>query len=108
VKLAATALMLAIRRERAELFAEGGYRPIEIAGEDGDWGFGFLREQGSERLAVVVARYPAKRAAKPGWDATAKLPDGRWFDAFRGRVIEPGAPMRDWLGPLPVAVLTQA
>ena len=108
VKLAATALMLQLRRERAELFADGGYRPIEMNGEDADWGCGYIRELGSERLAVIVARYPAKRDVKPDWDARANLPEGRWLDAFRGRPIDPRAPLREWLGPLPVAVLTQA
>ena len=108
VKLAAIALLLALRRERPGLFAEGGYRPVEIAGEDADWALGFLREQGRERLAVVAARYPVKREAKPGWEAVARLPEGRWIDRFRGRAIEANAPLSEWLGGLPVAVLTEA
>ena len=107
VKLATIALLLALRRERPALFAEGGYRPIEMAGEEADWGLGFVRERGPERVAVVVARYPAKREAKPDWLAVANLPEGRWVDAFRGHAIDAGAPLREWLGPLPVAVLTE-
>ena len=107
VKLATVALLLGLRRERPAQFGEGGYRPIEIAGEDSDWALGFIRERGPERLAVVVARYPAKREAKPSWDAVARLPEGRWRDAFRRRAIDADAPLRDWLGTLPVAVLTE-
>ena len=85
----------------------GYYRPIEIVGEDSDWALGFMRERGPERLAVVVARFPAKRQAKPGWEAVARPPEGRWRDVFRGREIDVEAPLRDWLGALPVAVLTE-
>ncbi|MGO9420348.1 malto-oligosyltrehalose synthase [Roseiarcus sp.] len=108
VKLAAVALLLALRRERPALFAEGGYKPIGIAGGEADWALGFMRERGAERLAVVVARYPAKREAKPAWDATLDLPEGRWFDQIRGRAINSRAPIHEWLGALPVAVLTEA
>ncbi len=108
VKLATIALLLALRRERPALFAEGGYRPIDTTGEDADWALGFVRERGPERLAVIVARYPAKREAKPAWEAFLNLRDGRWLHQFRGRVVDVRAPLRKWLGPLPVAVLTEA
>lgn len=32
IKLAVTALVLAFRREHTELFAEGGYQPVEVIG----------------------------------------------------------------------------
>jgi (1->4)-alpha-D-glucan 1-alpha-D-glucosylmutase len=107
VKLATIALLLKLRRDRPALFAEGGYRPIEMAGEEADWALGLIRERGAERLAVVVARYPAKRQAKPGWTAVARLPEGRWLDMFRGREIKADAPLGEWMGALPVAVLTE-
>lgn len=108
VKLATIAVLLGLRRERPALFAEGSYRPIEIVGEEADWALGFLRERGPDRLAVVVARYPAKREAKPEWLATANLPEGRWVDVFRGREIDARLPLREWLGALPISVLTEA
>ncbi len=108
VKLATIALMLGLRRERPALFAEGRYRTVEMAGEEADWTLGFVREGGPERVAVIVARYPAKREAKPDWQAVANLPEGRWVDAFRGREIDLRSPLREWLGALPVAVLTEA
>jgi (1->4)-alpha-D-glucan 1-alpha-D-glucosylmutase len=107
VKLATIALLLGLRGERPALFAEGGYRPIEIGGEEADWALGFVRERGPERLAVIVARNPAKREAEPEWRAVANLPEGRWVDVFRGREIDVRSPLRDWLGALPVAVLTE-
>jgi hypothetical protein len=53
----------------------------------------------------VIARYPAHREAESEWSAVARLPEGRWFDLFRGRSAVAGAPLRDWLDPLPFAVL---
>ena len=52
-----------------------------------------------------MARYPAHRDAEPEWSATAKLPEGRWFDLVRGQDAVVGAPLHEWLHPLPFAVL---
>ena len=108
VKMATTALLLGFRRKHPELFAEGDYQPIEFAGDDADCAFGFMRGDGRLRLAVILARFPARRERKPNWRAEARLPEGEWTDLFRGRRFEPGAPLRDWLGPLPVAALASA
>ena len=108
VKLATTALSLAFRRDHGELFAEGGYEPIEMTGDDANFAFGFVRSLGERRLAVIVARFPALREAKRDWRARAELPDGAWFDLFRGRGFEAGPSLRDSLGALPFAVLTSA
>ena len=75
VKLAATALLLALRREEPELFSSGDYQPIVIEGDRSDWAFGYVRASGDRRLAVVMARYPAHREAEPEWSAWARLPE---------------------------------
>jgi (1->4)-alpha-D-glucan 1-alpha-D-glucosylmutase len=106
VKLATTVLLLAFRRARPEPLAEGDYRPIAFKGEDTNLAFGFVRTLGEERVAVIVARFPALREAKPDWRAEAELPEGEWFDLVRGRRFEAGLPLREWLGGLPFAVLT--
>ena len=105
IKLAVIALLLAFRRDHPELFAEGGYLPIEMAGEDADWALGFARAAGERRLAVLAARFPALREEKPDWRARAQMPDGEWFDLVRGRRFDADAPLREWFGPLPFAVL---
>jgi (1->4)-alpha-D-glucan 1-alpha-D-glucosylmutase len=105
VKLATIALLLALRREKPELFSTGDYQPIAIEGDRSDWAFGYVRATKDRRLAVVIARYPAHREAEPEWSATARLPEGRWFDLFRGQDATVGAPLREWLHPLPLAVL---
>jgi (1->4)-alpha-D-glucan 1-alpha-D-glucosylmutase len=105
VKLATTTLLLALRRDEPELFSGGDYQPIVIEGDRSDWAFGYVRVAGDRRLAVVIARYPAHREAEPEWGATARLPEGRWFDLFRGQDAIVGAPLHKWLHPLPFAVL---
>ncbi|HEY1888448.1 MAG TPA: malto-oligosyltrehalose synthase [Roseiarcus sp.] len=105
VKLAATALLLALRREEPELFSNGDYQPMSIEGDRSDWAFGYVRASGDRKLAVVMARHPAHRDAEPKWSATAQLPAGRWFDLFRGQDATVGAPLHEWLRPLPFAVL---
>ncbi len=107
IKLAVTALLLAFRRDHAELFADGGYLPIETTGEDAEFALGFVRTAGERRIAVLVARFPARREEKPDWRAYAKLPEGEWFDLVRARPFDAGASLREGFGPLPFAVLTQ-
>jgi (1->4)-alpha-D-glucan 1-alpha-D-glucosylmutase len=105
VKLATIALLLALRRKEPALFNSGGYEPIAIEGDRSDWVLGYVRAHGEQRLAVLIARFPAHREAEPQWNAAARLPEGRWFDLIRGRYAVAGAPLQDWLTPLPFAVL---
>ncbi len=107
IKLAVTALLLAFRRDCAELFAEGGYLPIEVTGEDADFALGFVRVAGERRIALLAARFPALREEKPDWRAYAKLPEGEWFDLVRAGPFDADAPLREGFGRLPFAVLTQ-
>jgi (1->4)-alpha-D-glucan 1-alpha-D-glucosylmutase len=104
-KLATTALLLALRRDEPELFVGSDYQPLVIEGDRSDWAFGYMRSSGDRKLAVVMARYPAHREAEPEWNATAQLPEGKWFDLFRGQDADVGAPLHAWLHPLPFAVL---
>jgi (1->4)-alpha-D-glucan 1-alpha-D-glucosylmutase len=105
VKLAAIGLLLAFRRQEPELFSTGDYQPIVIEGNQSDWAFGYVRALGKRRLAVLIARYPAHVETEPMWNAVARLPEGRWFDLFRGRHATVGDPLHEWLHPLPFAVL---
>jgi (1->4)-alpha-D-glucan 1-alpha-D-glucosylmutase len=104
-KLAATALLLTLRRDEPELFASSDYQPLVIEGDRSDWAFGYMRTSGDRKLAVVMARYPAHREAERTWKATVQLPGARWFDVFAGREAAVGSPLHEWLNPLPFAVL---
>jgi (1->4)-alpha-D-glucan 1-alpha-D-glucosylmutase len=105
VKLATITLLLGLRREEPELFSTGDYQPIVIEGDRSDWAFGYVRAAKDRRLAVVIARYPARRELEPEWSAVGRLPEGHWFDLFRGRDAIVGVPLHEWLHPLPFAVL---
>ncbi len=105
VKLATIAVLLALRRNDPELFNSGDYQPIVIEGDRSDWVFGYIRARGEQRLAVLIARYPAHRETEPQWSAVARLPQGPWFDLIRGCYAVAGVPLKDWLDPLPFAVL---
>jgi (1->4)-alpha-D-glucan 1-alpha-D-glucosylmutase len=104
-KLATTALLLSLRRNEPELFASSDYQPLVIEGDQSDWAFGYMRTSGDRKLAVVMARYPAHREAERTWNARAQLPEGRWFDLFRGQDARVDSPLHQWLNPLPFAVL---
>jgi (1->4)-alpha-D-glucan 1-alpha-D-glucosylmutase len=104
-KLATIALLLGLRRAEPELFSAGDYQPIVIEGDRSDWAFGYIRAHRERRLAVLIARYPARREAEPEWSAAARLPEGRWFNLFRARFAAPDEALRDWLHPLPFALL---
>ncbi|HZZ60056.1 MAG TPA: malto-oligosyltrehalose synthase [Roseiarcus sp.] len=108
VKLAVTALLLSLRRDCAELFASGDYQPIEMTGENADWVVGFVRTFAERRLAVLAARFPARREGKPDWRARARMPEGEWFDVIRARPFRASTPLSEWLGLLPFAILKQA
>ncbi len=74
IKLAATALLLAFRRDHPELFAEGGYRPIETTGEDADWVARFRprRRPASARGAGrAISRVAGRKAGLAGAGADA-------------------------------------
>ena len=68
-KLATTALLLTLRRDEPELFANSDYQPLAIEGDRSDWAFGYVRTSGDRKLAVVMARYPAHREAEREWNA---------------------------------------
>jgi (1->4)-alpha-D-glucan 1-alpha-D-glucosylmutase len=107
IKLATTALLLALRRNDPEIFADGDYQPIVIEGDMSDSAFGYVRACGKRRLAVLLARFPLRRQTEPTLRAVARLPEGLWFDVFRGSDARGGDSLGDWLHPLPFAILTQ-
>jgi (1->4)-alpha-D-glucan 1-alpha-D-glucosylmutase len=107
IKLAVTALLLALRREQEALFASQTYEPIAIDGEKTSRALGYLRWSNEARLAVVVARFPGQREAEPHWgDSAAALPSGEWRDLLSGRLVDGGVvPLEKLFGPLPAVVL---
>ena len=56
IKLALTRWLLALRRQFADVFADGLYRPLEVAGADSDEILAFARVRGSKAVIVVAGR----------------------------------------------------
>jgi (1->4)-alpha-D-glucan 1-alpha-D-glucosylmutase len=56
IKLFATERTLALRRERAELFARGSYEPLTAEGPKREHVFAFRRRTGEAEMVVVVPR----------------------------------------------------
>lgn len=97
IKLAVIATLLAFRRERPALFAQGGYQALGAEGRKADHLCSFLRRHGEDALLVAAARFPARLAADPDWAGTrivwprdAAPAATRWRDLLTGRTIEAG------------------
>jgi (1->4)-alpha-D-glucan 1-alpha-D-glucosylmutase len=107
IKLAVSALLLQLRREKETLFADGGYEPIVIGGERSERALGYIRAAGEDRVAVVIARFPGLRERDPGWgSAVAELPEASWIDELSGRELEGGKiPLGELFESLPAMVL---
>jgi (1->4)-alpha-D-glucan 1-alpha-D-glucosylmutase len=84
IKLALIATLLAARRRRPALFAEGSYEPVEALGPAGDRLLAFIRRRGEQALLVVVPRLIGHAVAE---DAILRLDAGAWA----GTVLAPEA-----------------
>jgi (1->4)-alpha-D-glucan 1-alpha-D-glucosylmutase len=110
-KLLVTVTALRLRRERPEVFvgAGAGHLPLSSSSEHL---VAYARGQVDAPAVVVLAtRLTGRLADRGGWaDATVRLPEGEWRDAFSGRTTPGGeVPVGSLLtddGP-PVALLTR-
>ncbi|PZX51769.1 maltooligosyl trehalose synthase [Cereibacter changlensis] len=102
VKLALTAALLNLRRDKPELFQEGDYRPVEAEGKGAASLCAFERRHGDDRMLVACALHPA--GSRPHRDATRLLAEGEWLNLLTGEPVTEltGAAL---FGRLPVAVL---
>jgi (1->4)-alpha-D-glucan 1-alpha-D-glucosylmutase len=123
LKLLVTARLLRLRRERAALFRDGGYLPLEAHGEESERIVAFARHLGDEAVIVVVPRLcaalvdDASRLPPRAWGDTAvRLPTAwrgsAWRDAVTGRAVrlpavrgEAALPLGLLYERLPLAVL---
>ncbi|PZA09076.1 malto-oligosyltrehalose synthase [Rhodopseudomonas palustris] len=110
IKLAWTHHLLQLRREHAELFTDGDYRPLAVSGPHRDHTIAFARTRGTEALIVVVGKVFATLSGEG-----RQWPIGNAFDGAvdsRGYVVETAEgenstgelPLRDLFGHIPVAV----
>ncbi|MGP3689108.1 malto-oligosyltrehalose synthase [Streptomyces sp. IBSNAI002] len=100
-KLALTAAVLRLRRDRPELFS--GYAPLAARGPAADHCLAFSRSPG---LVVVVTRLAHRLALAGGWrDTVLPLPPGHWTALPDGTPHETEAPLPLLLAPAPVRLL---
>ena len=112
LKLAVVATLLAHRRARPGLFAQGDYTPLAATGEAADRILGVLRRHGEDALLMVATRFPARAEAglagtTLAWPETAP-PAPAWRDLLTGQRLPFAGTALDaaaLLSLLPVAVL---
>ena len=87
---------LAARRELAELFGKGEYRPLEFSGGRQGMAFGFARSLGAGTALTLVPRFFARAVGEearfplgPFWEDAGVVLDGDspFVDVFTGRVF---------------------
>ena len=104
-KLRVTASALRLRRERPEVFLDGGYRPVLAEGAASEHLVAFLR--GNDVL-VAVSRWTV-RLDETGWaDTMLQLPSGEWTDRITGRRWSGRCAVAELLAELSVALLARA
>ncbi|MDB5360630.1 MAG: glgY [Rhodospirillales bacterium] len=103
--------VLALRRGRPPLLAQGRYQPLAIDGAQADLLIGFARE-GEGRAIVLAPRFWPRlwpvEAAAPQWgDTSISLANGAYRNILTGdRLTVDGAlPVGDLLGDFPVGLL---
>ena len=101
-KLHLIARALALRRERADAFAEGAYAPLAVEGTRAAHAVAYAR---GDAVAVIVPRLVLGLAGE--WrDTTVALPDGAWCDRLTGTPLAGGTRrLADVLARFPVALL---
>lgn len=97
-KLLVTHRLLTLRREHAELFTTGDYRPLELRGARAGHVVAYARTSGERACIAIATRLPASQATDavdgPSWwgDTSIQLPsewnERRWQSALGGADIE--------------------
>ena len=99
---------LTLRRERPQLFLEGGYRAIFAAGPAREHAVGMVRTLDDEPQVIAVAtRTPLALERAGGWRGTTiTLPEGTWTDRLTGREFSGTVDMAQLCAQLPAVLLT--
>jgi (1->4)-alpha-D-glucan 1-alpha-D-glucosylmutase len=112
LKLGIVARALAVRRAKAEVFAEGDYLPLVVEGSGADNVVAFARRR-NEWVVAAITRHPLRlgdTTKRNAWgDTIVRLPEDApksWREVFRDAAIQGSAfKAAQLLGDLPVALL---
>ena len=119
VKLFVIRAILRYRREHADLFGQGGYRPLKVSGAHADGVVAFAREHEDRAVVVIVPRVTSRLGegfpVGARWENTAvTLADDHpapWRELFTGRAVTPDergvVTLADALANFPLAVLVR-
>jgi len=115
VKFALMRRLLALRRRLPNVFTNGSYRPLDVAGRDANEIMAFARVSGRRAVIVVVGRLFARASAGgrrwpsgDAWDASLVAAGfSEITDVLRGTKLasSPELAIANLFDPLPVAVL---
>jgi (1->4)-alpha-D-glucan 1-alpha-D-glucosylmutase len=101
-KIRVVAAALRLRRERPDVFASGGYRPVLASGSAREHVVAFQR---GDDVVVATSRWTV-RLADSGWgDTSLALPAGDWTDRLTGRQFTGRVAVADLYAELPVTLL---
>jgi len=97
-----------LRRERPQLFLEGGYRAIFAAGPAREHAVGMVRTlDDAPQVIAVATRTPLALERAGGWRGTTlSLPEGTWTDRLTGREYSGTVEMAQLCAELPAVLLT--
>ena len=99
---------LTLRRERPQLFLDGGYRAIFAAGPAREHAVGMVRLLHDEPQVIAVAtRTPLGLERDGGWRGTTlTLPEGTWTDRLTGQKYSGTVEMSQLCAELPAVLLS--
>lgn len=104
-KLRVVTAALTLRRDRPQVFTDGGYLPVLADGPAAEHAVAFLR--GADVLTAVTRH--SVRLSETGWGNTSlTLPAGAWTDRIGGRSHRGTVPVAELFTELPVALLERA
>ena len=97
-----------LRRERPQLFLDGGYRAIFAAGPAREHAVGIVRTlDDAPQVIAVATRTPLALERAGGWRGTTlTLPEGTWTDRLTGREYSGTVEMAQLCAELPTVLLT--
>jgi (1->4)-alpha-D-glucan 1-alpha-D-glucosylmutase len=117
IKLLLISQALGFRRRRPDLFARGGYEPLDAEGARRSHLCAFARTLGDEQIVIAVPRLASRLVEAPDWPLGAatwaddrllvpgEQTGARYRDVLSGEII--GAEARDGQLTLPLAAIFQ-